>query len=211
MGNDSNKDPGEPPTPIDYSPASGAVDPAHAAQDQSEPIKTDRHSYTENATYIGGELDAPSNNEVTWAEDGSDGTRWATLNEANRDFVAGQYDDESDDHIEQRRRTQDRRRDAAMWGHKIGLSGPEIDASIEMMEALDQDIRRHHGDDATVLAALTLAANKQAINGVKSIRDNGITTGHDGLVERYSAIRDTLDVATATVETLRQHIHESTS
>lgn len=201
--------------PIDYSPASSAVDPEAAAQDQSESTKTSRHAYTENATFIGGIIPSTAINETALADERGDREPvkryYDTLNQLNRDFTTGQVDtDETDDnveHLEQRRREHDRQNDVIAWGRQIGLSGPEIDFAVEMMSALSDGIRRAHGTDTLVLATLSLAANNKDVTTVKSIRlDHGIDTGHTELTTNFEGIRSDLNIEPASITAARKDI-----
>lgn len=200
------------PEPLDYSPSSGATDPDHAAQDESTTMKEGRLGYTDNATYIGGYIPSSSDtphgiiDPPAWMANDEGNSQWDSLNEANSDFIA---DEDGDSHIETERRAFERRQDCQMWGRQIGLSDPEIQRAIYIIEETDVTMRKYpHGADTAVLAALTLAANEASIGTKKSIRDNGVDTGHDDLVANFESIRADLTISSDELIMSRQDLHE---
>jgi hypothetical protein len=199
MGTDSNKEPGEPPTPIDYSPDSGATNPEHAAQDESEQMQTDRHSYTPNATFIDDYIEAKSN-------------RWTSLNEANRQLEA-----DGDDDPKTSQYNADNNNDIQIWGKQIGLTTHEIERAAYIFNQIESNCKRRQTLEAAQLAAITIAANEGRSDSntqPRSIRPQ-ITVPDDAPIEKtptmcdtYQHIRDTLGVAAEQVSAVRTHIQK---
>lgn len=237
--------------PVDRSPASSAVDPEHAAQDQSTEAQTGRHGYTENATYIGGELPSPSKKQRRQSKKGKkrenetddwykqmmddhdvkdypdeispDDSTWQTLNQANRDFKAtGNLRDPETDGVKQDQRDQDIANDTAAWGTRIGLTDTEINRATSLV--LNAEIGGEHQTEAVILAALTIVANQgpptyggphkilreerplpdtETINTVGAV---GNYVKPDEAVERYSEIRESLDIDPKTVKRCRDQL-----
>lgn len=179
---------GEPDQPLDYSPSSGATDPEHAAQDASEEMAKGRHAYTPNATFIKEHL--PARSSVP------------SLNALNRRTTS------DGEHLEEHRRHQDRMNDVRAWGRRIGLTKAECQRAVHLIDS--GGWLNSASIEATALAALTLAAN-EATGGAdskKSIRPNGPSTDNPDLVERYTQLREDLDVDPEDVRSVRQRLRE---
>lgn len=180
--------------PLDFSPPSTAVEPSSAAQDVSETAKTGRHAYTENATFTMEELPASSD-------------RWASLNQANRDFYAS---DEKTVGREQQK--QDYVNDTAAWGGQIGLTDHEIDRAAHLVLEADSGFHYNHSSAAIVLAALTLAANEsrgtRRDTGKEIRQSSPMSDRTPELAMRYETIRDDLGVSRKSVTKCRKHLRE---
>lgn len=197
-------------TELDFSPSSTAVDPAAAAQDQSETIQTGRHSYTENATFIRDDIPAKSD-------------RWETLNQANRDFYADETDNEDEgDHIEKERRKQDHVNDTVCWGRYVGLTDHEIERAASFVLDAEDAYKRNYSIEAIILAALSLAANEgQGERGThpRTIRpevplmtstDNEtVTDGLRDLRDNFGQLRDDLTVSRDAIHDSRTHLRQT--
>jgi hypothetical protein len=188
---------------IDFSANSAATDPEHAAQDMSTDLQTNRHGYTDNATFADGEMDAQ--------------TEGVTLNELNRNFRIEEYGEDPED-IEIRspeleQREQNRRNDCQMWGRQIGLTDFEVQRAIQYVNAASDGWMNNTSVEAVILSALTLAANENPDGRAdlqKSIRLSTPSTGNTELVENYETLRETLDIKRTTITQTRRHLREQT-
>jgi hypothetical protein len=179
--------------PLDYSPPSTATNPENAAQDISTPMKTGRHAYTENATFA--TEDIPS----TWSN-----SHRQSLNELNRNF----YADEGS-HIETEKRKQDEINDTMAWGKRIGLTNVEAQRAAHLATLPTADDKRRLGVDATILSALTIAANEPVVRRRllrSTVPDlDGINTA---LIDDYEQLREELNIETQTVRQAREKIRQ---
>jgi len=173
---------------LDYSPASGAVDPSDAAQDQSTTARTGRHSYTENATFTKEQMPAQSD-------------AFETLNEANRNFYAS--DDES---VGSARHEQDYHNSVHAWGEFIGLTDSEQYRASHLLEQTSPESRNGFGVATIALAALTLAANEQP--WPKAIRPTVPVDSDSDLCDRYDTLLTELEVDPSLVRSCRQHLRQ---
>jgi len=196
---ESNRD--NPPSPVqtqreplDYSPASGATDPEHAAQDQSTMSQVGRFAYMDNTTSIGGHLDAKSD-------------RWRSLNDANRDFAGGDGED-----IHTKQRELDCVNDTRAWGHRIGLMDWEVGTAAQLVRDADRGYLNNHGSETVILAALTLAANVAPVNRPseqKELRSSSVFAGQSPVLrDNYEELRKSLDVSRRGVKACRQHLRD---
>lgn len=207
--------------PLDHSPSSTACDPDHAAQDTTTTIQTGRHNYTENATFTKEDMPAQSD-------------QWNTLNQANRDFyvenLGGDENKDGDEkNIRSEQHKQDDLNDLAAWGSQIGLSAHEIDRAATMVTAIEEPIKRRHGIEAVILAALTMAANEGvdvrhtepkiirpgSLFGDESTLSNDNSELDDSerefpsMIEAYTKIRGDLRVEKKAVTKCRDHIRDN--
>jgi hypothetical protein len=168
---------------LNRDPSSTAVDPEHAAQDQSEDLQTGRHAYTDNATYIQRDIETPSDRRFVetdeegvmlqdpdweppedWDYDPDDpdgASPWRTLNQANRDFklVDGDSGPETAG-IKQDQRDQDITNDLVAWGKRVGLTSTELERATDMIANVEGQWLTNLGHDAVILATLTVVANQ---------------------------------------------------
>jgi len=177
--------------PLDYSPHSGAVDPEHAAQDQSTSNKTGRHDYTPNATFT--EEQMPTSSESN-----------RTLNQLNRRV--------SDEAIKSSQRQNDRRRELCGWADQIALSPYEIQYALSLHDTIPTEVWSGYGMEAVALATITFAANitnKENDDTRKSLRrdyeENNATTE---MVETYNEIRESCGVTPKDVVKARNAIRQ---
>jgi len=171
---------------LDFSPSSTALDPSDAKQDMGERTVVGRFDYTPNATFTTEDLPAQSDEAET-------------LNQLNRETTDG------DEHIEQARRDADLRRQIRGWGNHIGLTDPEVNEAVRIVESVPAGARRNFGLDAVCLAALTISANQPTCgpHTSKSIRLRGPNTDTPALVGRYESIREDTGVTQRRVSSIR--------
>lgn len=192
MSDIDDEDPEETP-PLDFSPSSTAVDATAALKDTATATATGRHDYTPNATYIGGEIGG--SNEIG-----------LTLNQLNRGWRHTDEPTPDEETPKQAQRSRDRANDIAAWGDTVGLTDAETARAATLVAAIPSAVLRTYSVEATILAALTLAANEQHGSNTttaKSIRRRGPDTGHPDLVAAYERLRADLGVDPETVTRAR--------
>lgn len=189
---------------LDHSPSSGAVDPEHAAQDQSESVETGRHAYTGNATFTKERMESQASSRDQ--KNAKHVPQYSSLNELNRRLYE---DDEKNTRSEQDKT--DYVNDVQAWGTQIGLTGFEIERAATLVLASEDGWMNNHGAETMILAALTLAANESTPgnNSVsKAIRPQSPLVKHEDMADQYAMIRDELAVESRSVKACRNHLRE---
>jgi len=200
--------------PVDRSPSSTAVDPEHAAQDNSTELRTGRHDYTPNETFIGGELPAARDDDNRWAdEDPEEVSSYASLNQANRRITT---DGENDPRSEQIQL--DYENDIQTWGQHVGLTSHEISVVKRLFQRVDETLREGYNSETVILAALTIVANeddrtrqtKVIREDVTPIAEDPTTPAvcHNGMVENYEDLRKQLNITKRAIRACREHLQQ---
>lgn len=187
----------------DHSPSSGATDPEHAAQDQSEEVATGRHTYTGNATFTKERMEAGATSEAQ--EQAEHVPQYNSLNELNRRL----YDDDEKNARSEQDKT-DYVNDTQAWGNQIGLTDFEIKRAARLVLSSTSGWMNNHGSEAIILAALTLSANESTPDNTstsKAIRPQSPFVEHEDMADSYASIRDGLGVEPEKVKRCRGHLN----
>jgi len=208
--------------PLDFSASSAAVDPKDAAQDVSESQKTGRHSYTDNATFTDERLqrtnpECPGYADAIDTDDEDDPRSYASLNDLNRYFKVVEPDEKSPTttSLKSDQRKTDAQLDLQEWGRRIGLTVYEIDHALQLFKQTDDEHRQNN--NALILAALTIVANKEWSNIPQKIiqpRRQHLADGFDSVVARddmtstFEEIRTGLGISTSEIKSARKYINK---
>jgi hypothetical protein len=208
--------------PLDFSASSAAVDPKDAAQDASEAQKKGRHTYTGNATFTEKRLvrtnpECPGFADAIDLDDEDDPRSYKSLNDLNRYFKVVESDDESPTtkSVKADQRKTDAQLDLQEWGHRIGLTQYEITQALQLFEQTDDEHRQNN--NALILAALTIVANKESSNIPQKIiqpRRQHLADGFENVVARddmastFEEIRTGLGISTSEIKSARKYINE---
>jgi hypothetical protein len=180
--------------PLDFAPASGAVDEVHAAQDMDTGYYTGRHAYTENATFTN--EDIPS----TWSNSPRD-----SLNELNRNFYANE-----DKSVSSEQHKLDEQNDAKAWAKRVGLTEVEGKRAAYLTTKVEANAKKQYTATAVILAAITIAANEPVVQR-RVVRSTvpDLEDINTSFVEDYEQLREDLGVETLTVRRAREAIREN--
>jgi hypothetical protein len=180
--------------PLDFAPASGAVDEVHAAQDTDTGYYTGRHAYTENATFTN--ADIPS----TWSDSPRD-----SLNELNRNFYANE-----DKSVGREQQRLDEQNDAKAWAKRVGLTEVEGKRAAYLTTKVSAGTKKNFTATGVILAAITIAANEPVVQR-RVVRSTvpDLDDINTSFVEDYEQLREDLGVETLTIRRAREAIREN--
>jgi len=112
-------------------------------------------------------------------------------------------------------RKTDAQLDLQEWGHRIGLTQYEITQALQLFEQTDDEHRQNN--NALILAALTIVANKESSNIPQKIiqpRRQHLADGFENVVARddmastFEEIRTGLGISTSEIKSARKYINE---